>query len=540
MARTLRRLRTAAGAAPLTALWGLPLALSLAVLLPVAADGEAWALLLAHPQIRPALGLSLFTGFTSTVLALIATLLIIAGLHGSPPWRALQALAAGGLALPHLAFAIGFGFLIMPSGLLARLFAGGDTPPAWVSVQDPAGIALTLALAIKEIPFLLTAAFAVLARGDQALEGQIRAAAALGHGRGSSFLRVMLPQLMAGLRWPLVIVFVYGATVVDMALVLGPTQPPTSAVVIWQALNDADQATNRMGLAGAILLTLMLAASLGMASLALRAARAALRRFLTGGPSLLAAPSASAALISVTVAVIVVLALLLIAVLSVSPRWPYPHLLPPAMAGTAWETLAASPGPLWLSLWLSALAAVTAIAIAALWFETQPPERDRWIIAAALVALSLPQLAIAGGQYRLFLGAGLTGTLPGLFLAHLLPVTAYVMIVLAGPWRAFDGRYVKAARALSAPPLRAFAAIKLPLLKGPVLTALAIGFAVAIVQFVPAQLMAAGRFSTLPMEAVTLSSGGDRALTAAFALALSLPPLLALLLAAGLGRPRWG
>jgi ABC-type uncharacterized transport system YnjBCD permease subunit len=41
------------------------------------------------------------------------------------------------------------------------------------------------------------------------------------------------------------------------------------------------------------------------------------------------------------------------------------------------------------------------------------------------------------------------------------------------------------------------------------------------------------------MEAVTLSSGGSRSLTAAYALALSLPPLVAFLLAGWLARPRW-
>ena len=54
-----------------------------------------------------------------------------------------------------------------------------------------------------------------------------------------------------------------------------------------------------------------------------------------------------------------------------------------------------------------------------------------------------------------------------------------------------------------------------------------------------AQLVAAGRYETLPMAAVTLSSGGNRALSAVFALALALPPLLAFLIAALAGRPRW-
>ncbi|MGL4527670.1 MAG: ABC transporter permease, partial [Aestuariivirga sp.] len=89
-------------------------------------------------------------------------------------------------------------------------------------------------------------------------------------------------------------------------------------------------------------------------------------------------------------------------------------------------------------------------------------------------------------------------------------------------------------------PVRTWARVTVPLLKAPLLSAAAVGFAVSMVQFVPAQLLGAGRYSTLPMEAVTLSSGGNRALTAAFALLLTVPPLLAFLLAARLGRPRWG
>ncbi|MFM8748353.1 MAG: hypothetical protein ACKOED_17070 [Aestuariivirga sp.] len=205
-------------------------------------------MLFSHPQLWPGLLLSVLTGGIATLLALAMAVVVLAGL---PAQRMVRGLAAAGLALPHLAFAIGFGFLIMPSGLIARLVAGGDAPPGWITVQDPWGVSLTAALALKELPFLLTAAVAALARGDAAgrLAQECRAAASLGHGAGSAWLRIVLPQLLHDLRWPLVIVFVYGATVVDMALVLGPTQPPTLAVTIWHALNDADAATNRMGLA---------------------------------------------------------------------------------------------------------------------------------------------------------------------------------------------------------------------------------------------------------------------------------------------------
>lgn len=527
------------GAAPLALLWALPLLLALAMLLPAALDGKAWRMALAHPQLRPALALSLSSGIVSTLLALALCVVLLAGLYRSRAWHRLQALAAAGLAVPHLAFAIGFGFLVMPSGLFARLLVGGDVPPQWASVQDPWGAALTLALALKELPFLLTAGVAVLSRGDAALllRQQCRAAASLGHAPGSAFLRVVLPPLLAALRWPLVIVFVYGATVVDMALVLGPAQPPTLAVVIWHALNHAEAAVNAAGLVMTLLLTAALALVLAVAALLGGRTRRAMHWLLTAGPSPLQAPRGLAAVSGLAALAVLGLVLLVIALLSLTPRWPYPVLLPPAFDLSAWMRVA--PAPLWLSLLLAAAATTAAVAMAVLWFETQAPRRDRWVIGLALVALALPQLATAGGQYRLFLPWGLTGTLAGLFLAHLTPVAAYVLIVLAGPYRAFDGRYVAAARALAATRLSAWRRVKLPLLKAPLLIAAAIGFAVSIAQFVPAQLIAAGRFSTLPMEAVTLASGGNRPLTAAFALALSLPPMVAFLAAALLGRPRW-
>jgi putative thiamine transport system permease protein len=534
-------MRSIAGALPLALIWALPLLLSLAMLVPAATDGGAWRALFAHPQLVPALALSLFTGAASAGLGLLLTMVLLAGLHGGRAWRWLQHVSAAGLALPHLAFAIGFGFLIMPAGLLARLFAGGDAPPDWITVQDPLGLSLVAALALKEAPFLITAALGALSRGDgvNRLALELRAAASLGHGRGSAWLRIVLPRLLHDLRWPLVIVFVYGATVVDMALVLGPTQPPTLAVVIWHALNDAEPQVNRMGLAGTLFLTAALALALGTVAVVLRALRQAERSMLTAGPSPLGQPRWSARLAGAAGVSVLAACLLLLVLLSFSPRWPYPSLFPPAVSGQAWEALATAPAPLWLSLGLGITCAAVAVALAVAWFETQPPSRDGWPIGLALLSLALPQLAVAGGQYRLFLDWGLTGTLAGLFLAHLVPAAAYVLVVLQGPYRSFDLRYMKAARALGTLAPMAWIRVKLPLLKAPLLTAAAIGFAVSFVQFIPAQLIAAGRFSSLPMEAVTLSSAGSRHLTAAFALALAVPPLMAFLAAALLGRPRW-
>ena len=530
------------GAAPLLLLWAMPLVLALIAFAMAAVGGASWQPLFAHPQLWPGLWLSLWTGTLGAGLALLLALVIAAGLYRTRAWHRLQAISGVGLALPHLAFAIGLGFLIMPSGLVARLVVGGDIPPQWITVQDPLGLSLIAALTLKEIPFLLAMMWSALARGDlaQSLEGQWRAARSLGHGPGSIWLRVVQPQMLRRLLWPIVIVWVYGATVVDVALVIGPTQPPPLAVVVWHDLNDAVLATNQRGIAGAVFLCAALAISGGGVALVIRGFRHVLRPWFSGGPSHLPAPKLLSGIVLGATAAVYALVMGVHLLMAVSARWPYPGLWPDGYHLAAVLTLLSDPSPVLLSLGLGVGTTLAALAAAVLWFETQAETRDRWLVALALAALGLPQLVIAAGQYRMFLSAGLTATLCGLFLVHLTPVVAYVAIVLAGPYRAFDQRYASAARALNAGPWRTWWRVKAPLLGGPLFTAAAVGFAVCMVQFVPAQLIAAGRFSTLPMEAVTLSSGGNRALTAVYALALALPPLIGFAAAGLAGRPRWG
>jgi putative thiamine transport system permease protein len=69
------------------------------------------------------------------------------------------------------------------------------------------------------------------------------------------------------------------------------------------------------------------------------------------------------------------------------------------------------------------------------------------------------------------------------------------------------------------------------LLLTPVLTAAAVGFAVSVGQYLPTILLGAGRVVTVTTEAVSLASGGDRRLTAIYALLQLLLPALGFMLA---------
>jgi putative thiamine transport system permease protein len=474
-------------------------------------------------------------------MALLLSLVVAAALfeRAAPP-RGLSAM----LAIPHLAFAIGLSFLIAPSGLVARLLAlplHWLIPPQWISVHDPLGLGLSFALACKETAFLLFAATGLLARADlrHSLEGQAQAARALGHGSLSIWLRIFLPQLLPQLRWPVAIVFIYACSVVDMALVLGPTQPPTLALVSWADITHADAANTARGSAGALFLALACGLCLAAMALAIRAARPGFMAWATRGPARGPFPvwlglACWRGLQLVFLAIIALLPLL-----SLAPLWPFPDLAPPQWSLSEWSRALVPPHALVNSLAFGLASALAGLALLLCWLESAAETHDRWLSALCLAVLGLPALLIGLGQYQLFLRLGLVASLPGLFLVHFISATAYMFVLLAGPYRRFDPRWREASAGLLATRARFFWQVKWPLLKAPLSAAFAVGFAVAFGQYVPAQLVSAGRYTTLPIEAVTQTAGTNRALTAAYAVMLMLPPLLAFALAGWAGRNRW-
>jgi putative thiamine transport system permease protein len=562
------------GVIPLLVLFVVPLGLSVALVAPSLFDRAALGDLTHHPQFWGALALTLFTGLISTALSLVLALLIVAKSSGG-----LTSRAGAFLSLPHLSFAIGLGFLIMPAGLMARIIAQGvgwTAPPAWVTTQDPHGWALTLALVLKETPFLVWVLSSLLQRDDlrQRFAQHRSVAASLGHGEASTFLRVIMPQLLPRIIWPLIAVLAYGLTVVDMALVIGPTQPPTLSQLVWTDLNDADPSINARGGAGVTVLSLMIVAIIAVSALISRMSMKSVRHFWSwhpgtgtsptirlrqgyGGWSPLARGEGTRSMRSLlpwkrwreapdevpvlwTLLLLIYLAVTSVLIIqSFAGLWPFPKLLPEQFALSAWSRLLSDGTPMLTSLVLAIATATLSLIAGIAWLETQPAKNDQWALMLAAFALCLPSLVIGLGQYRLFLVLGISGTMIAMFLAHVLPVAAYVLIMLQGPYRGFDQRYAAAARGLGIGQKRFLFTVKWPMLKAVLFSSFAVGFAVSMAQYVPAQLASAGRFSTLPMEAVTLTSGGNRALTAAYGLTLMALPLIVFVGAARFGRSRW-
>jgi putative thiamine transport system permease protein len=525
-------------------LFALPLVAALPLALSEALDGAAWRALWADPQLPRALGASVFTALASTLGAIALTLWLVTHLHATPAWARLTAALGPMLALPHAAFAIGLAWLIAPAGALARLIAplaGWSAPPAWVTVNDPHGLALVAVLLLKELPFLLWSALALLSRPEVAasLRAQVALTRTLGYAPRAWWWRVGWLQWAPRLVWPALAVLAYGLTVVDLALIVGPGSPPTLAVLAWQGLSDGSVARNAQGAAAALLLTavlvMLVAAGFVVMAALQRWGRERAARGVRGRGFEARRPLAAQATVG-AVATVYAGVVLALGVLSVAGVWTFPALWPQGVSGAAWAQVGQSVSTVGFTAALAAAASVGGVLLTMAWLEAAPPRWDRRITPLVLAPLVLPQLLLMVGLYRGALALRLDGTAMGLWWVHTLMVLPYSFTALAPAWRSFDRRYEWSALTLGRRRLVFWWRVKWPLLSGPLASALAIGFAVSVAQYLATQFIGAGRHATLTTEAVALASGGQRTLAAAFALLQALLPALAFALAAWVQR----
>ena len=513
---------------------------------------EPFATLFGWNGLPRAVWLSLSTGLLATAAALGIVALLTAGWSGTRAFAWLRRLLSPLLSVPHAAAAFGLAFLIAPSGWLSRAasptLTGWDRPPDAVILNDALGLSLTAGLIVKEVPFLLLMTLAAL---GQAQERQsLTVAQALGYGRVTGWLLTVFPRIYAQIRLPVYVTLAFAMSVVDVALILGPTTPPTLAVQIVKWMSDPDLSMRLCAAAGALLQLALVLIALGLWKGG-EAAVAALGRALIarGGRGRADRAAAGAGLaFGALSALSVLLGLAVLALWSVAGFWGFPDALPETLTLKSW--MRQGPGALDAALdtalvavpvTLAALALVIGCLEAEHRFGLTPGTRALWLLYLPLL---VPQIAFLPGLQTLLLRAGADVGLWPVMAAHLVFVLPYVFLSLADPWRAWDARMGTVAAALGAPPGRVLRVVRLPMLLRPILTAAAVGLAVSVGQYLPTLLIGGGRVSTLTTEAVALTSGGDRRAIGVFALlqtaAALVPFALALAVPALVWRNRAG
>jgi len=510
-----------------------------------------WRELFAQPGLARSVAISLASGLVTTAVSLAVVLLFLAGASGSRLDDGIRRLVSPLLSIPHAAAAFGLAFLIAPSGLLARLaspgLTGWERPPDALIVQDPWGLSLMAGLVIKEIPFLLLMSLAALPQLDP--QRRVAMARSLGYRPTLAWLKVVAPALYPLIRLPVYAVIAYASSVVDVAMILGPTLPPTLAVSLLGWFNEPDLSRRFMASAGALLQLGVTLSALASWWCLERLVRRLGRGWVEGGQRrrgdlVLRAAGKGLILLAGTTALVGIAGL---ALNSLAGFWRFPDALPQAVTLQHWQrALPSLAGPVTSTLVIAVLSTLLALGLTLAALENEQrtgrhPAQGRVLSAMGLLYLPLivPQIAFLFGLVVVMESLGTPPTHGLVIFGHLLFVLPYVFLSLSEAYRRLDPRWARLALTLGASHNGLFWRVRLPMLLAPLLTAMAVGLAVSIGQYLPTQLLGAGRLPTVTTEAVSLASGGNRRLIGVWALVQASLPLAGFVIAVGLPRLLW-
>ncbi len=502
---------------------------------------SGWTALAATPGFTTAVRLTLTTGAAATLLSFGLAVAFAAEALTRPGWRWMRAMLAFVLASPHSAVALGLAFLVAPSGWIVRLLSpwatGWQDPPAGlVTLRDPLGLTLVIGLVLKETPYLVL--MIVAASAQVPTRALLATAGVLGQRPAVAWLKVVFPLLYRQIRLPVFAVLAFSLSVVDVALVLAPGNPPPLAVLAVRWLTNDDLDLYVPAAAAAMLVTgIVLAAALAWWAAEHPVARLARAWAERGGPSRLVHLWVwIGARLAVGLGGAAAAAMAGLVLWSMATAWRFPDAMPSGFGLLTWAAQARhATETAGTTVFLGSATAAIAVALTMLSLEFGQRNRalrrgriaGRMAKAVMAAPLLVPQVAFLFGVQLVLVRSGLDGTLFAVAWSHFVFVLPYVMLSLDDPFAALDPRFAASAAALGAGPARIFLAIKLPLLLRPILVAAAVGFGVSVAQYLPTLFAGAGRVMTVTTEAVTLSSGGDRRVTGVFAVLQAALPLAA-------------
>ncbi|MEX0962919.1 MAG: ABC transporter permease subunit [Pseudohongiellaceae bacterium] len=507
---------------------------------------DAWRQLIEVPGITQSVLISLLCGVLTPLIALTLVFLYLASASGSRLDNWIRRLISPLLSFPHAAAAFGLAFLIAPSGLLSRALSPGlsgwERPPDLLIVNDTWGLSLMLGLVVKEVPFLLLMSLAALPQLQPV--PRIAVARSLGYRPTIAWLKVIAPSLYPLVRLPVFAVIVFASATVDVALILGPTLPPTLSVRVLAWFNDPNMGLRFLAAAGALaqLATSLLAVTIWLALE--RICRLLWRLYLAAGDRNTGERVAYILGRTAMPAVLLIISGSLLALLmnAFAGPWRYPSILPSTWTLQHWaNSYQDLLTPLFNTLTVSICSTLIALmlVIATLESEGQPAKRNLTPVWILYLPLLIPQVVFLFGIIVLTEFGRWQASMSLVVFGHLLFVIPYVFLSLSAAYRQLDPRWSQVAATLGASQSKTFWRVRVPLLLAPCLTAVAIGMAISISLYLPTQLLGAGRITTITSEAVALTSGASRNLISVWAIVQLGLPMLGFVAALSIPRLVW-
>lgn len=210
----------------------------------------------------------------------------------------------------------------------------------------------------------------------------------------------------------------------------------------------------------------------------------------------------------------------------VTERWPWPGLLPESFSlRTVRELLFGSArlpeilfSSILLALAVAALGTVIGITTARA-TELYDFPGKKLISSAAFLPLLVPGTVFAMGIQITLIRLGLSDTVAGVVLVHLIAAVPYCITIMTDVTRAVGKKLEEQAMVLGASPWQAFFAVTLPSLLPGILSSMSMGFILSYSQYFTTLMVGGGRVKTIALVLVPYIQSGDRSLSAAYSVA---------------------
>ena len=217
-------------------------------------------------------------------------------------------------------------------------------------------------------------------------------------------------------------------------------------------------------------------------------------------------------------------------------RWLFPDLLPSRWSMRSWRYIA-NPDIKVLPAALNSLRIAGAVTVLSV-IAGVPAGRALGMYAfrgkglAELIVLSpavIPGLTVTMGMQVIFIRLGLTDTIRGVVLVHLIPTIPYMTVSMSGVFANYDPAFEEQARSLGAGALRTFMHVTLPATAPGIIVGGMFAFLISWGQYILTVIIGGGRVITLPLLLFSFAGSGDFPLTAALSLIFVMPSILILL-----------
>lgn len=211
---------------------------------------------------------------------------------------------------------------------------------------------------------------------------------------------------------------------------------------------------------------------------------------------------------------------------SVTERWPWPLLLPESLSVRTVKELffgsAKLPEILFSSISLALIVAVLGTVIGIMTAratELYSFRGKKMVHLGSFLPLLVPGTVFAMGIQITLIRMGLSDTLTGVVIVHLIAAVPYCITIMTDVTRAVGDRLEQQAMVLGAGPFQAFLQVSLPALLPGILSSMSMGFILSYSQYFTTLMVGGGRVKTIALVLVPYIQSGDRALSSVYSVA---------------------